>query len=173
MNGNNPVSLAIALSSVWNNFGDFLPKISFVEGDRSSVYEIFARLPEKIHRKLIRKINGKQSFRESVVRKINEIFSHYRFRYQSCIKISWTALGVSFETDGCSIGVSSNPDYGYYSHNITNYKQANILFIALSIYLYKLYPTMEALESKTVDSTGYEPLKEEVVYYIKLKKMNK
>jgi hypothetical protein len=167
----NPVSRHIALNSVWNAFGDYLPKIFKFSG---SGYGIDARLPREIHKKWIGYIAGIERFRDTVKEEIEDIFSSYAFNGQSFLEIQWRPRGVSFETDGvngCIVYVEDGPDYGYTVHNVDNYEQASVLFIAFSVYLPKLYSALETFESGNIDLKKVAPLKEGVTQRIKLNRV--
>lgn len=164
----NPVSRHIVLECIWNTFDCYLPKI-FTLGDRS--YGIDARLPKEPHKKWIAHISAIEGFRERVKEEIEGVFSSYVFNSQSYLKIYWRPRGVAFETDGvngCCVYVEDSADYGYTVHNVDHYEQASVLFIALSVYLPKLYSALESFESGRVDSKKITPMKEGVTQKIKL-----
>lgn len=160
----NPVSRKIVLDSVWNRIDDYFPRISCTSGYGGRGYNVGARLPEEAHKKWISYINGLERFRETVNREIEEVFSHYVFDMQSYIEIWWSLGGVTFNTDGnaCGIYVSGGPDYGYSSHNVDHYEQASVLFIALSIYLHRLYSALDAFESGSISVEKCHPLEKEL-----------
>lgn len=167
----NPVSREIVLGSGWNRFDWYLPRIIRVGGDPFRGYGVNAKLPKKAHEKWISYINGLERFRETIKREIKEVFSQYVFNGQSYLEIWWSPGGVTFNTDGnrCGIYISgSSSDYGYCPHNVDHYEQASVLFIALSIYLPRLYSAMEAFESGSIPIKKCTPLKEEIRERIKL-----
>ncbi len=156
----NPVSRHIALESMWNTFDCYLPKI-FSLGDRS--YGIDTRLPKEPHKKWIAYIGAIESFRERVREEIEGIFSSHVFNSQSYLEIRWRAHGVAFETDGvngCCLYVEDSVDYGYTVHNVDHYEQVSVLFIALSVYLPKLYSALESFEAGKVSLKEITPMKE-------------
>lgn len=164
----NSVSRHIALKCVWNAFGDYLPKIFKFSGGG---YGIDARLPEEIHKKWIGYIASIERFRDRVKEEIEDIFFPYVFNSQSFLEIQWRPRGVSFETDGvngCCVYVEEGPDYGYGVHNVDNYEQASVLFIAFSVYLPKLYSALEAFERGDIDFKKIVPLKEGITQRIVL-----
>lgn len=167
----NPVSRKIVLNSVWNSLHNYFPRIIRTEcGGPFGGYDVGARLPEEAHKKWISYINGLERFREVVSREIEEVFSRYVFDVQSYIEIWWSPGGVTFNTDGnaCGIYVSGGPDFGYSSHNVDHYEQASVLFIALSIYLVRLYSALEAFESESIPVEKCQPLEKELRQRIKL-----
>lgn len=164
----NPVSRKIVLDSVWNRMGDYLPEIH-CHGNR---FSLGARLPEKEHRKWIAHINGNPNFREMVKRGLEAIFSNHIFTGRSYLEIRWFPHGTSFETDGvngCMVYVSSDSgNYEYSCHNIDNFEQASVLFIALSVYLPKLYFALEAFESGELDTKKFPALEKVITEKITL-----
>jgi hypothetical protein len=165
----NPVSRQIVLDSVFNRIEYYFPYIRYgVDG-----YFVGAKLPEKAYKKWISYINGFEKFRETVKREIEEIFSRYVFRFQSYLEICWAPDSVTFNTDGdaCGIDVLDEDEFGYVSHNVDHYEQATVLFIALSIYLPRLYFALEEFESGSVSVEKFQPLKKELCQKIKLKKV--
>lgn len=168
----NPVSRKIVLNSVWDRIDDYFPWISCTSGCGygGRGYNVGAKLPEEAHKKWISYINGLEKFRERVSREIEEVFSHYVFNRQSYLEIWWSPGGVTFNTDGdaCGIYVSDGSDYGYSSHNVDYYEQASVLFIALSIYLSRLYFALEAFENGSFPVEKCQPLEKELRQKIKL-----
>ena len=141
----NPVSRGI-VNSIWNRFDEYLPKIIFCP---NGGYYIKARLPEAEHKKWIARILGNPNFRDNIIEEIKNIFSSYSFQRQSFLEVRWKPHGASFETNGvngCNLYVPPSGEYGYTCHNIDNFEQACILFIALAVYLPKLYFQLENFE---------------------------
>lgn len=165
----NPVSRKIVLDSVRDRINDYFPSISCTGGGRG--YNVGTRLPEKAHKKWISYINGLEKFRETVSREIEEVFSRFVFNAQSYLEIWWSPGDVTFNTDGnaCGIHVSDgSDDYGYSSHNVDHYEQASVLFIALSIYLSRLYFSLETFESGSIPAEKCQPLEKALRQRIKL-----
>ncbi len=167
---NNPVSREIVLNSVRNRLDCYFPHIGHIGKDPFGAYSVTAGLPGKIYKKWISYINGLEGFRETVKREIEEVFSQYVFNSQSYIEIWWSPGGVTFNTDGnaCGIYISGPSDCGYYPHNVDHYEQASVLFIALSIYLSRLYSAMEGFESESIPVEKCSPLEEEIHQRVKL-----
>lgn len=150
----NPVSRKIVNNSAWNQLGEYLPVLWVQKSGLSRSYSITARLPKEPHEKWLPYINGNLFFREKIKNHIESILSGHTFRGQSFLEIRFGFGSTSFETDGingCMVYVGDGINYGYSYHNIDNFEQAAILFIALSIYLSKLYFALETFESGKVN----------------------
>jgi len=173
-NKNNPVSSEIINKSVWNSIGDYLPVIINRSDMHMQSWAISARLPKGFYKKWIAHIIGNLKFREMAEERIENIFRNHIFDWQSFLEIHWHSKGVSFETDGvngCMVYVYfEGGDCGYSCHNIDTFEQANILFLALSLYLPNLYSALELYEREEIKSS---PFPEEDIIYKKIILHNK
>ncbi len=166
----NPVSRSM-VESIYNQFGEYFPVI-YPPAASGQGWALGARLPEE-HKKWIAHINGNPRFREIVRQEIERVLSRYVFDGRSYLKITFSPRGTTFETDGinsCCIYVSPEGIGGcsYVYHNIDSFEQAMVLFIALSIYLPKLYSALENFESGEFDIKEFPPLIERVDENIKM-----
>lgn len=165
---NNPVSNGIINNSVWNRIGDYLPMIINRSDMHMQSWAISARLPENFYKKWIAYIIGNPKFRKTIEERIENVFRDHIFDRQSFLEIRWHSKGVSFETDGvngCMVYVYLEGGYcGYSCHNIDTFEQANILFLALSLYLPDLYSALELYEREEM-KLKFSPLSEREVIY--------
>ncbi len=158
MKNENPVAMEI-FCSVRNSIQDYFPKMLHASEGRG--WAVYAYLPEKLHRKWIRYIQGHEGFKQAVVEDLKSFLTHQLFEFQSYVEIDWLPQGASVETDGengCMVYVDSHGiDYGYQCHNVDTQEQATILFIALGAYLKRLYDALEAFETGRIKSDTPQP----------------
>jgi len=162
----NPVSREIVNNSVWHGIGDYFPTIVHCSDMNMQSWTIKAMLPEGFYRKWIAYIIGNPHFREMVEKRIEDIFRHHVFGWQSFLEIHWSSKGVSFETDGVN-GCMVYPSFegiedGYFCHNVDNFEQASVLFLALSVCLPILYYGLELYEREEIEPE-FPPLQKEKV----------
>lgn len=168
----NPVSKAIVNESISNQIALYFPEIVFCKGLGGNGYAIGAKLPRDYYKKWIAYINNKEGFRKFVKQEIENIFSSHVFEGQSYLKIIWDSRGTTFETDGvngCMAYVSDGESYT--CHNIDTFEQAMVLFMALSMYLPRLYFALDTFESDNIDLENFSPSQERIVQTIKLNRV--
>lgn len=154
------------------DIGKFLPQIYGSEDKEPLDFTIKTEIPRESHEKWIGHINNLEEHRTTTVNRVEKALSHYQFKTQTYLLMTWDKDRVSFETDGLRCGlhlVKETDFYGYDSHNIHNFEQMVVLFIALSIYLQEIYKALELFKQGKIDSNNYEPLTETIRNKIRLK----
>ncbi len=143
--------------------GYYFPKIVHYQNR----FSVGARLPEKIHRRWIAHIIGNPRLRKTIEQEIEETFASHVFNKQSFLKICWSPAGASFKTDGnaCDVGVSEGI---YCEHNVDDYEQASVLYIALLKYLARIYICLADFENNNYNPEDFPPLEETFTHTIKL-----
>lgn len=166
----NLVTRKIAQRNFWNKVTDYLPMIEVFQRGISTAYSVQARLPEE-YKKWIAHIASKQDFRTAVERKIARLFSSFQFQKQSYLKLIWKQKGLFFETDGSAVYIFFQDEGVIYTYrDIENQEQAEILFLALSVYLPRLYFELEKWEASFREAKN-PPQIAEIVQEIKLNKV--
>ena len=169
----NPVLRSIANADFNNRLDNYIPQIHVSEGSGQISYGISVKLPKEC-KKWIANIIGSERFRSRVREEIERVFSTHVFNGQSYLEIRWFLQGPSFETDGvngCMVYVPPEDPTSYSYHNIDNYEQASVLFVALSVYLRQMHFLLEELESGELNPEKFQRLKELVINKINLNKV--